>query len=62
MSDLVFESNVNTSERATEVKSQNPKTVSEIVETIVPTGDNPCQEKLGSDAEKRDLNAMPVET
>ncbi|CAJ2643301.1 unnamed protein product [Trifolium pratense] len=59
MSDLVFESNVNTSEKATEV---NPKTVSDVVETIVPTGDNPSLEKLGSDAEKRDLNAIPVET
>ncbi|CAJ2653828.1 unnamed protein product [Trifolium pratense] len=62
MSDLVFESNVNTSEKATEVKSKNPKTVTEVVEIIVPTGDNLSQEKLGSDAEKRDLNAMPVET
>ncbi|XP_045791267.1 uncharacterized protein LOC123885972 [Trifolium pratense] len=44
---------------ATEV---NPKTVSDVVETIVPTGDNPSLEKLGSDAEKRDLNAMSVET
>ncbi|XP_045791652.1 suppressor protein SRP40-like [Trifolium pratense] len=56
MSDLVFDSNVNTSEKATEV---NPKTVSDVVETIVSTGDNPSLEKLGSDAEKRDLNNMP---
>ncbi|CAJ2644642.1 unnamed protein product [Trifolium pratense] len=59
MSDLVFDSNVNTSEKATEV---NPKTVSDVVETIVSTGDNPSLEKLGSEAEKRDLNSMPVET
>ncbi|CAJ2628546.1 unnamed protein product [Trifolium pratense] len=59
MSDLVFDSNVNTSEKATEV---NPKTVSDVVETIVSTGENPSLEKLGSEAEKRDLNSMPVET
>ncbi|CAJ2648306.1 unnamed protein product [Trifolium pratense] len=62
MSDLVFESNVNTSEKATEVEPQNPKPVSEVVETIISTAGNPSQENLGSDAEKRDLNSMPVET
>ncbi|PNX57247.1 hypothetical protein L195_g058597, partial [Trifolium pratense] len=62
MSDLVFESNVNTSEKATEVEPQNPKSVSEVVETIISTAGNPSQENLGSDAEKRDLNTMPVET
>ncbi|PNX70199.1 hypothetical protein L195_g064743, partial [Trifolium pratense] len=54
-----------TSEKTSEInkgETQNPKTVSEVVETIVPTTDNPSQGKLGSDAEKRDLNAMPVET
>ncbi|CAJ2637486.1 unnamed protein product [Trifolium pratense] len=62
MSDLVFESNVNTSEKATEVEPQTPKPVSEVVETIISTVGNPSQENLGSDAEKRDLNSMPVET
>ncbi|MCI35360.1 hypothetical protein A2U01_0056581, partial [Trifolium medium] len=62
MSDLVFESNVNTSEKATEVESQNPKPVSEVVETIISTAGNPSRENLGSEAEKRDLNSMPVDT
>ncbi|PNX60856.1 hypothetical protein L195_g052151, partial [Trifolium pratense] len=62
MSDLVFESSVYTSEKATEVEPQNPKSVSEVVETIISTVGNPSQEKLGSDTEKRDLNSMPVET
>ncbi|XP_045822393.1 uncharacterized protein LOC123915300 [Trifolium pratense] len=61
MSDLVFESNVNTSEKATEGESQKPKPVSEVVETIPPAGD-PSEENLGSDAAKQDLNSMPVET
>ncbi|CAJ2651661.1 unnamed protein product [Trifolium pratense] len=62
MSDLVFESNVNTSAKATEVEPQNPKPVSEVVETIISTAGNPSQENLGSEAEKKDLNSMPVET
>ncbi|PNX61481.1 hypothetical protein L195_g060687, partial [Trifolium pratense] len=62
MSDLVFGSNVNTSEKATEVESQNPKSVSEVVETLISIADNPSQENLGSDAEKRDQNDMPVDT
>ncbi|CAJ2662915.1 unnamed protein product [Trifolium pratense] len=65
MSDLVFESNVNTSEKATETNEgepQNPNPVSEVVETIIPTADNPSQMNLGSDAERKDLNSKPVET
>ncbi|XP_045810825.1 lisH domain-containing protein C1711.05-like [Trifolium pratense] len=65
MSDLVFESNVNTSEKATETNEgepQNPNPVSEVVETIIPTADNPSQVDLGSDAERKDLNSKPVET
>ncbi|CAJ2651343.1 unnamed protein product [Trifolium pratense] len=62
MSDLVFESNVNTSEKATEVESQNPKSVSEVVETLISIAGNPSQEILGSDAEKRYLSDMPVKT
>ncbi|CAJ2665673.1 unnamed protein product [Trifolium pratense] len=65
MSDLVFDSNVNTSEKTSETnegESQNPKSVSEVVETIISTTGNPSQEKLGSEAEKRDLSSMPVET
>ncbi|CAJ2651130.1 unnamed protein product [Trifolium pratense] len=61
MSDLVFESNVNTSEKTTE-EPQNPKSVSEVVETLISIAGNPSQENLGSDAEKRDLNDMPVDT
>ncbi|PNX69861.1 hypothetical protein L195_g064626, partial [Trifolium pratense] len=60
MSDLVFDSNVNTSETTTEVASQNPKSVSEVVETLISIADNPNQDNLGSDAEKRDLNNMSV--
>ncbi|PNX63259.1 hypothetical protein L195_g053415, partial [Trifolium pratense] len=65
MSDLVFESNVNTSEKTSETNEgepQNPKPVSEVVETIIPTADNPSQVNLGSDAKKKDLNSKPVET
>ncbi|XP_045791711.1 uncharacterized protein LOC123886440 [Trifolium pratense] len=65
MSDLVFESNVNTSEKTTETNEgepQNPKPVSEVVETIIPTADNPNQVNLGSDAERKDLNSKLVET
>ncbi|PNX65547.1 hypothetical protein L195_g062657, partial [Trifolium pratense] len=61
MSDLVFESSVNTSEKATEGESQKPKPVSEVVESIPPAGD-PSEENLGSAAAKQDLNSMPVET
>ncbi|XP_045791780.1 immunoglobulin A1 protease autotransporter-like [Trifolium pratense] len=65
MSDLVFQSNVDTSEKTSETNEgepQNPKPVSEVVETIMSTAGNPSQENLGSDAEKRDLNTKPVET
>ncbi|PNX69464.1 hypothetical protein L195_g056730, partial [Trifolium pratense] len=41
-----------------EGEPQNP----EVVETIIPTTDNPSQVNLGSDAEKKDLNSKPVET
>ncbi|CAJ2667740.1 unnamed protein product [Trifolium pratense] len=51
-----------TPKKATEVEPQNPKPVSKVVETIISTAGNPSQENLGSDAEKRDLNSMPVET
>ncbi|PNX69279.1 hypothetical protein L195_g064361, partial [Trifolium pratense] len=54
-----------TSEKTSETnegESQNPKPVSDVVETIVRTGDNPSQDNLGSDAEKRDLNKVPVDT
>ncbi|CAJ2628037.1 unnamed protein product [Trifolium pratense] len=54
-----------TSEKTSETnegESQNPKSASKVVETIISTTGNPSQEKLGSEAEKRDLNSMPVET
>ncbi|XP_045810448.1 transcription elongation factor SPT5-like [Trifolium pratense] len=62
MSDLVFQSNVDTSEKTSETNEgepQNPKTVSE---TIVPTADNPSQVNLESDADKKDPNPKSVET
>ncbi|PNX66477.1 hypothetical protein L195_g055115, partial [Trifolium pratense] len=65
MTDLVFESNVNTSEKTSEINKgepQNPNPVSKVVETIISTACNPSLENLGSDAEKRNLNSMPVET
>ncbi|XP_045831598.1 uncharacterized protein LOC123922992 [Trifolium pratense] len=66
MSDLVFESNVNTSKRTSETiegEPQNPKPMSEVVETIIPTTDNPNSTmNLGSTAEKKDLNPKSVET
>ncbi|PNX69409.1 hypothetical protein L195_g064422, partial [Trifolium pratense] len=58
MSDLVFESNVKTSEQTTEEESQNPKSVSDVVETLISITGNPNQDNLGTDAEKRDLNGL----
>ncbi|PNX65816.1 hypothetical protein L195_g062786, partial [Trifolium pratense] len=58
-------SNVDTSEKTSEAnkgETQNPKTVSKVVEAIVPIADNPSQVNLGSDAERKDLNSKPIET
>ncbi|XP_045791404.1 DEK domain-containing chromatin-associated protein 4-like [Trifolium pratense] len=62
MSDLVFESNVNTSGKTSETNEgepQNPKPASEVVKT---TTDNPSSVNLGYDAAKKDLNPKSVET
>ncbi|PNX68917.1 hypothetical protein L195_g064202, partial [Trifolium pratense] len=41
-----------------EGEPQNPNPVSEVVETIVPTTDNPSSVNLGPDAEKKDLKSV----
>ncbi|PNX66358.1 hypothetical protein L195_g063025, partial [Trifolium pratense] len=66
---LVFgvQSFVNTSEKTSETiegEPQNPKSVSEVVETKAPISDNPnLTENLGSAAEKEDnTTSEPVES
>ncbi|PNX56180.1 hypothetical protein L195_g049748, partial [Trifolium pratense] len=65
MSDLVFESNVNTYvETSAKPDCDIPKHVSEVVETKAPMSDNPnSTENLGSAAEKKDnTTSEPVES
>ncbi|PNX54349.1 putative envelope-like protein, partial [Trifolium pratense] len=65
MSDLVFQSNVNTSvETSAKTDCDIPKPVSEVVETKAPTSDNPnSTENLGSAAEKKNnTTSEPVES